>query len=260
MSGSDGLPDWRDASAYEPLLFAGRAAFAWEWLRRQPAYRAESLRARAERRKLPLGILAEDPLAARWGLHAFEDPRHGALKARPVWRAERHPSVLGAQAGPRRADPDAFLLDRISGLATLVSGPGVERLLLSDGNHSIRLDVRGTSLLSGPVWLNYDMAGVATARRMIPVLQAFISLASNGTFSRSLRPVERRGRRQILLLRTHDALQQGADQRTIAAVLLSNRAEEGRWRVKSPSLRSQAQRLVKASRAIAHGRFWDLLR
>jgi hypothetical protein len=66
-------------------------------------------------------------------------------------------------------------------------------------------------------------------------------------------------RRQILLLRAWDALQTGADLRTIAVELLSNRAAEKRWRVNSPSLRSQAQRLVQGARTLAGGGFWNLL-
>jgi hypothetical protein len=36
-----GLPDWRDADAYAPVLAGGRPAIAWELLRRDEAYRAD---------------------------------------------------------------------------------------------------------------------------------------------------------------------------------------------------------------------------
>lgn len=48
-----GLPDWRDAGAYAPVLAGGRPALAWELLRRDPAFRV-------------------DPDPVRWGL-CFRD-------------------------------------------------------------------------------------------------------------------------------------------------------------------------------------------
>ena len=50
-------PDWRDTSAYAPVLAGGRSALAWELLRRDPAYRAFAATA------------APDSDASRWGLH-----------------------------------------------------------------------------------------------------------------------------------------------------------------------------------------------
>jgi hypothetical protein len=37
-----GLPDWRDMAAYSPLLAVGRQGFAWEYLRRNPEFRAHA--------------------------------------------------------------------------------------------------------------------------------------------------------------------------------------------------------------------------
>ena len=34
------LPDWRNGDAYAALVRAEAAAIAWEWLRRDPRYRA----------------------------------------------------------------------------------------------------------------------------------------------------------------------------------------------------------------------------
>jgi hypothetical protein len=253
------LPDWKDARAYAYLLQAERPIFAWEWLRRQADYRAAALR-NVRQPQLPIGALTEQAGARRWGLHVFEDPSLSSEKARPVWSSDRHPFVLRACAEPFGKDEDAFVLDGLRQFATLAGPPGVEHLLLSDGCRSIRVDVWGASLLSGPVRLKYELQGVAAAEAPLLVMQRFLALASKGTFSGSLHtPVSRAGR-QILLLRTWDALQEGADQRTIAAELLSGRAVERRWRVSSPSLRSQAQRLAQGARTMAGGGFWGLLR
>lgn len=37
--GPPGSPNWRDGDSYRPLLQLDREGWAWEWLRRNPAYR-----------------------------------------------------------------------------------------------------------------------------------------------------------------------------------------------------------------------------
>jgi hypothetical protein len=109
------------------------------------------------------------------------------------------------------------------------------------------------------VRLNYKLGGIASTKSALLVLRRFIAFAPNGVFSRPLHPPDRKARRQVLLLRTFDALTDGADQRTIAAELLGVRAAEARWRISSPSLRARAQRFARGARLMADGRFWDLL-
>ena len=64
----------------------------------------------------------------------------------------------------------------------------------------------------------------------------------------------------MLLLRAHDALAAGADQRDIAEALLSREAAQPKWRVGAPSLRSRAQRLVRGARLMAAGGYRELLK
>lgn len=255
MDAGDGVvPDWRDAAAYEPLLEADCSLIAWEWLRRDPGYREAAARA-VEAGGRP--GLSEPP--ERWGLHRFEPPNLAVPEARPVWSAGRHPFVLPVRAEPSPPDPDSFLLETVRRFATLVIEPAGERLLLSDGYRCIRMDVGGASLLSGPVRLSYRLSGMEAAKSALPVLQRFLAFATGVAWPRSHFPACPRARKLVLLLRVCDALQHGADQRTIAGELLSARAAELRWRLNAPSLRSQVQRLVRAARSMASGRFWNLL-
>lgn len=259
MDSALGLPDWREEEAYAELLRAEPPTFAWEWLRRVPDYRAAALRHGFNEHHRSIALVAEQLEAKPWGLHAFEDPALSAYNARPIWRSDRHPFVLRAAAGSSRCDSESIAFARFRDLATLCRGEGIEHLLLSNGFYSIRLDIRGASLLEGPMRLSYDVEGIATAKLSMVVLQRFLAFLSNNAFSRSLHGPDTRAMRQILLLRTFDALQDGADQRTIAAELLSKAAGDARWRVNSPSLRSRAQRLVSGARQFAHGTFWSLL-
>ncbi|HEX4736697.1 MAG TPA: DUF2285 domain-containing protein [Allosphingosinicella sp.] len=250
---ADGLPDWRDAAAYRPLLAADRAAFAWEWLRRDEAYRTA---AAATLRAALSG--AEEP--ACWGLHAFVDPALPAVLARPVWRLPDYPYVLEAVADPALSSADAFELEKVRALATVLRSPsGPEHLLLSDGYHNIRLDIIGGSVAAGPVALGYRLCGFRTAQAPLLVLRRLLALMLTGRFQRGLFPPDARAPRRILLLRAHDALNAGARQRDIAEMLLSAEAREPRWRLAAPSLRSRVQRLVRDARAMARGGYRLLL-
>jgi hypothetical protein len=243
------LPDWRDAAAYAPLLKVERAGFAWEWLRRNAEYRTAANEAIAAR--LAPWPRLEENRATLWGLHAFADPHLDAPAARPVWRAELHDLVLSADGEPCASGADAFVLEPLVDKATVIEGAGVQHLLLSNGCRSIRMDVIGVDLLSGPVRLHYRLSGMETVDGPLLALRRLLALVRGADFSRALHPAEVRAARLVSMLRAHDAVQAAASQREIAAVLLSAEAGEERWRVRAPSLRSQAQRLVRGAASMA---------
>lgn len=250
------VPDWTNASAYFPLLGLEHAGFAWEWLRRQPEYEA------AARRALDRGEIGqrwEDKSALAWNLHAFEDPDCSAPEARPVWTAAAHPWVVRASVERSSADEDVLDLERLGPLASLVPSPVGERLLLSDGYRSVRLDLRGSPIGCSPVRLTFELTGIEALDRPLLVLRRLRAIAVSGRFRPSLHPRVRRAHRLVQLLRTHDALLSGAGQADIAQVLLRQCLERSRWRIHSPSIRSQAQRLVGAARQMEKGGFWRLL-
>ena len=258
-SGPRSSSDWRDAAGYAALHAAGPDAFAWEWLRRDATY-GEAARA-AARGACRDGVLVRtgDPAAARWGLHAFEDPVLPAGAARPVWRREHYPPVLVVTAAPDAATDDRFDLARFARLATLVGGDGgTEHLLLAEGLASLRIDAVGGSLAGGPVRLAYRLAGFAGLEGPLAALRDLLRLRETGGLRTP--PARSRNRRLVLLLRAHDALRAGASQREIAGVLLSPEAAQARWRTEAPSLRLRAQRLAGGARAMARGGYGSLLR
>jgi hypothetical protein len=251
-----GIPDWYDASAYARLLEVERAGLAWEWLRRQHTYAAA---ARAARHVQSGASGLEDRRALAWNLHAFENPDRAAPDARPIWAAAAHPWTVRAHATGSRLDGDAFQLDRLSRYATLVSSGAWQRLLLSDGFRSIRIDLRGADVRASAVRLTFELTGIDGLKRPLLVLQRLRALVMNGRFRTSLHPRFQKAARLILLLRAHDALRCGASQADIAQLLLRPALERARWRIHSPSIRSQAQRLVGAARRMSEGAFWQLL-
>lgn len=255
------LADWKDAAAYAPLLEADRSLFAWEWLRRDPAYRKAATRSGALARDSSGSAIIADERAARWGLHAFERPEVACPDARPIWRREACPAVLSARAVDEGEPGDRFDLARLVNFTDLVrSESGMEHVLLSDRGRMLRLDILSGTVCDGPVLLRFELAGMRSALGPLRTLRQLLALWRSGRFSRALHPPEARARRWILLLRTHDALVAGADQREIAEQLLDRDAIEGRWRVRAPALRSRAQRLAREARRTAAGGYLLLLR
>jgi hypothetical protein len=145
-----------------------------------------------------------------------------------------------------------FTLERFADLTTWLRGAaGGEHLLLADGYRSIRIDIVRGTVAAGPVRLRYRLGGFAAAAEPLATLRRLVMLWRTGHFSPGLHPRDRRAARWIALLRAHDAIAAGATQREIAEHLLSRDASGRGWRLSSPSLRSRAQRLVRAAREMS---------
>lgn len=246
--------EWRDAAAYAPLLDADRSLFGWEWLRRDPGYRAAYFQDSFD-------FSSRLARPRQFGLTALEPPDLAVPDARPLWRAEIHPYVLSVRPLRRSsAADDQFDLDRVGEFSRIVEDEASEHLLLSNGLRTIRLDAPLGALTSGPVCLGYELGGLKSAQPPLLTLRRLLALCRTGRFARALHGREARARRWILALRAWDALAASAGQREIAAELLSQSVTESRWRSREPSLRSQGQRLVRSARHMASGGWRDLLR
>lgn len=237
--------DWRVSNEYDPLLRCDRRAFAWEWLRRNQAYRCLW----AARESLPV----DAPKGI--GLLGWVDPALASPQARPIWSTGMDPKVLKGRLATRRA-PSADLFD-IRTIAPFVSveidAGRAEHWLFSDGHWAIRLDVHGGTLLGGPALIEYQLNGVTSARSKLDVLRQFLTLSEKGRLPASLVPRERRAARWILELRVGDAVLTGATEQDIARELFKDAIAPERWRRESTSYRLRVQRLVRFARyRLAH--------
>jgi len=160
--------------------------------------------------------------------------------------------VLEVRAYGGAASADAFRLDRLRDRASIVTGADRrEHLLISDGLRTIRIDVIEGSVSGLSVNLRYQLGGFEAAEKPLLALRRLLALWRTGDFPKTLYPQEAKAARWLLMLRAHDALAAGADQREIAAQLLSSASLRPRWRSDVPSLRSRVQRLVRGARAMA---------
>lgn len=247
-------PDWRDSAAYAPLLEADRSLIAWEWLRRDRAYREAAKRASAADALIPASAAAE-----AFGLIAFEPPHLAVPHARPVWCAHAHPYVLSTELVPQGPAGDRFDVARLRGLVRILAGERADHLLLSDGLRAIRLDAP-SGAFERAVCLRYRLDGLSSAEPPLLTLRRFLALCRTGHFARSLHRRECRARRWVMALRAWDGLAAGADQRRIASELFSRTAADPHWRTRESSVRSQVQRLVRSARQLAAGGYRRLLR
>lgn len=242
--------DWRSDEAYRDLARADRSAFAWEWLRRSPAYRQASRRADHT-----------DEDADVFGLHQFVPCDLAWPQACPLWRRDIDPLVVVASARGAHSGEEAFDFAGLpQELSTRVDGDdGGEYWCWSEGGRSLRLDIVSGTLLRGPVRLDYRLHGYGGALVRLTAIERLIALTRTGKLAAARSDRERRGARWAAILRTHDALMAGASQREIASHLFGL-GELARWRIEAPSWRQRVQRLVAASRlhaAVPPGQWLD---
>jgi hypothetical protein len=179
-----------------------------------------------------------------------------------LWRAALDPRVVAvdALAAPDGHD-DALDVSRLSLRVTVVhDGEGRERLLLTDGSRSIRLDVRSGTLLAGPVRLRYLIEGFADLGHKLMTLRRLVALRRLGRLPASLFPGEQRAARWILILRVADALVAGASHRDIAVGLFGQARVGDDWRGQSDFLRLRVQRLARTASRLVDGGYLELLR
>lgn len=226
--------EWRDGDSYARFLGGDRRCFAWEWLRRTPAYHA------AWRERQP-----PEPFS----LIRLADPGDDALAARPLWTASADMGVLQASVDGGDGSADRVDFARFAPLMTVLPGEGGRaHILLSDGLRSIRIDLRGAGRLIEPVALTWHIQGVHRAPAQIRALMQFAALTRRGRFSRTLHPAERRAARWIQMLRVHDALAVGASPREIVAGLFAIDTASPRWRIDASAWRLRVQRLARGAR------------
>jgi hypothetical protein len=179
-----------------------------------------------------------------------------------LWHAALDPGTLQVRAWPDRGRrADRFDPARFNSTLIVTRDPdGKEHVVLSDGRHHVRLDILQGSIERGePVFLEYRLEGIASARPSLLSLRRFLDLCRTGRFSGPLFRADRRLPRMIQLLQVHDALRAGATQRDIAIELFGAKRVETEWAGRSDSLRSRVRRLVRDARAMAGGGYRVLL-
>jgi hypothetical protein len=189
-------------------------------------------------------------------------PSCPAPQARLLWSAHCDASVLPVETvSARPRDADTFDIAQFRAWATIAAGlEGREHIALSDGYRRIRIDVMRGTLRDGPVYLRYQLGGLAGTEAKILTLRRLLAFCRLGRFARELHPPDRRAPRWMAALRVHDAIRRGVSQREIATVLYGEQSAALGRESGSDFLRLRVQRLVRVGRQMVSGGYLTLLR
>lgn len=221
------------------------ADYAWEFLRRNPDYRADFLRSAA-------GEGTErDALDPRWGLRFPADPASSAENAEVFWRPEIAPGVVvplddgGAEPGPE--------IPRLRTVGPLKRGDDGLHLRMDGG---LQLLLRGGARPAGPlvVILAFDHDFGLRVR----AAQALHRAVTGGQPPRSRLTAAQR----LRLDRSLQALDGSLDRESYRAIAqtLFGAAVVERESWKTSSVRGVTIRLVSTGRALMRGGYLKLLR
>lgn len=252
---------WPSEASYRYLDTAAPAEIAWEWLRRDPDYCALALDSAAPMEGDPwIARAASATVSARWGCLNTPSPGKTWAESPVLWSSSIEPAVLTVMAVPADdADEGAFDLRRWRAMATLASSPSGEHFLLQNARSSVRLDVVSGTLRDGPVMLFHDLARIGLLEPKLAALRRFHHLCRTGHFPAVTGSPTQQSRRQILALRTHDAIAQGASIRDIGSMLHGDERIRAEWPGSGDAFKSQARRLIALAREMAGGGYRRLL-
>lgn len=250
--------DWHPAAAYLYALTLDGPALAWEYLRRNPHYRAVyGLHAR--------GSGDEVGHAAPWGLRLLEDPARDARYAQPAWLPDPDGLPQLHPDGAAASDAPVFALWRMPGRKQLAHDG--QRLLLTAYRPEGTLRAAVSPALEHGMAYAHGLAAGARLRERWRAAAATMErfdgyfgrdAALTGTHARAHGRPDRIALLHMRSLQTVDGLDAGATQREIAQALFGAAVVAERWHDLG-ELRAQVRRLARRGRALVDGGYRCLL-
>ncbi|WP_099186281.1 DNA -binding domain-containing protein [Sphingobium fuliginis] len=250
-----------DRSRYAYLDQVDVAGLAWEWMRRDAAYRRL---APSSSRRGPFGctILVPAPsgVQSRWGCLNLAAPALGADVAPLLWTRAVDRSVLKVAAIRTATRPEAaFDLSQWRDRATIVRARGCEHVLVQTAKGWLRFDVCDGTVLDGPVRLFLDVASSDAGHQTADSLRRLRDTLVNRDADCSARMPDQAHLRQIAALRTFDALADGASIRDVGIMLFGEARVRDEWLAAGDALKSTSRRLIALARHMGSGGYRSLL-
>lgn len=224
---------WAVSAAYLYTLDLDGPALAWEYLRRNPAYRSDWRLQRS---------------LESWGVYCGEDPARDAREARPLWITSPDAllHVRGSNMRSFAASP-GFDLWRVPGRKRLVLGDVGLTLLAEVSAHRLQISLAGDLGDGDPYAVTVPLG--PSLRGQLDAFNAQ-AMALRGE-TPSAMPVRASSRAALLHLRALqaiDGLQAGASHREIAQVLFGAETVAQRWQADG-ELRAQVRHLLRRAEA-----------
>lgn len=257
------------ASTCEPTLPLDMSDWAWEFLRRNPAYRND-WRAAVPRR-LPIVSLCDGtqllrlrrryPRAERWGLFAFTDPASAAPAAPVFWLPAIHGRLIrarGSRTKPNETDAAAPLTAFAASRLAAIGVDGVSVVTVKGQGLHVTLELHDLPVLTRPCSLVFELDRLDDVSRhteCLKILQRFTKPNAAGA-SGSIFASDERLRHALIAL---DESLAGKTYRQIAISLFGEQRVAEEWRGVSQFLKDRTRRLVAKGHELMNGGYRDLL-
>lgn len=247
------LADWRDPTSYAYTRDLTRDAWAWEFLRRSPAYRAawDHVRQSAQ--------ASVDAL--RFGISTFEDPERTSLDAKILWRQDISSFVLPLRAdGSHGADgATTFDLSRLRHrVAAQTSDAAAQHVLFLEQGRRLQIMVYGDDVFGRVRLFAQTPCHVDSVKRHASLLHRLTDFLAHDRLAPDLYPPEPRGRRLVVVLRVLDGWLAETAQRVIGSTVFNDDDRQG-WRDCPCPLRDRVRLTLRRGRWLMDGGYRTLL-
>ncbi len=263
------IPVWSNNAAYDYTARLSRREWAWEFLRRNPEFRAAWRSAQLE-----YGIAGYDagttmiaapfakPSLAQWGVLYCTAPDQDAQTASVFWCPDMCSAVLRLTAFAVSSNIDAtpFLLRDIACPSILLEmRDGPQHLLFAEEGRGLQLVIEGADIVHPVRLMTNSAPHAALANAQLRSLQCFNDLRLTGrlyTANLQRDPLSPRLRRVLRIL---DGKLSGASHETIAKAVLGGEYARDRWQGRGRTLRDRFRRAVRRGYDLMQGGYRDLL-
>jgi hypothetical protein len=252
-----------DLAAYDFMKQAPLADLAWEFLRRNPAYRSDCEGSQGALERLPdrLGIpvFREQQVernARRWGLHHTPDPGERADAASPFWALRPAPVSIAFPVGGRQRSKDlSFLLHESVRPRLLIAGEGGHYLDLTLNGRLYRLPVQ--SKARALTLTISDIGRLPEATALLSQLAAVLTKQSP-TRAQPIACTAERFRLRLALVAL-DGMAAHASYREIAAAIYGLKRANDAWASSSRALKDQIRRACQRGKELMAGAYRKLV-
>jgi hypothetical protein len=264
---SDGTADPDGPASFDP------SDWAWEFLRRNPDYRAD-WRASVPRRLSHvtlkdgtrlLRLRRRYPRAERWGLYAFADPSFPARRAPAFWHLDALRIVVRLRA-ERPAEPPKrhkstgllalsdFKVDRVVAIGV----DNVPLVLMKGPGSYVPVEICGLAALSLPFSPVFEIDGLLDLGAQTELLKRLHRFAAQTptASSRSTFSIDERLHHALIAL---DESLAGKTYRQIAITIYGEKRVAEEWQGPSQFLKDRTRRLVAKGTELMKGGYRDLL-
>ena len=255
-------------NAYNYLWRLQPDRWAWEYLRRNPDYRADAMSISPDdiseltvcHNIRVYKSRVSQSRAEHWGMVMMVDPKLNAIDANVVWTKEAFPDQVAVDVVLRMPGETCDIYDTSVSLCQLshfTDATGREYIITRGNGCLFQTRCNGVSLLAGvPVRMKLSISGLKAYNRKVQSYRDGMRVFGSDPDAESPRCTKRT---QILRdgLIALDCLEIGLSHREIANVLYgSTRVEEG-WN--GPSMRSSIRYLIKRATKLRDGGFREEL-